>query len=350
MSWHLTEKWLLLLRMFLLGLFCFILARPVWENEDAPMRHWILIEPQLSDTPEIKKLRDTTSAVIKYLRPGFPEEIPTASRSFSYWSLAEQAAIHHVDSMTIIASPEMRYYKGKRPALSIPVSWITLPAINDQQKSVLLKSYTGASGKVYDFFSISDPNIFQVRREPAENGALSPDTLKVHIAGDPANPETVTLFEIAFTTLAEYLDVPVIVQKTDRVDQINQEDWLVWLRPDPPLDQKNERLFYLVDERAGPAFIPSERNLVYMINGHITGARIVEEKVLSQLMRLLDPLDASAWEQTAQDFRVMAVHEAPGIAEKNVRGPEKRKNQAWLLWVLLAGGLVIERVWSTQKQ
>ena len=133
-----TDLWRWLLRSLIVVLFVLLLAGAGWRSsEPAPdTRHWVLVEPVSpeGDLSEVlDRLRDAGHAV-RWLAAGFPEWAraappPPDDSSAHYWSYLREIAalVGRPDTVTVLARPRQRHFRGERPGLPFVLQWRSLP-------------------------------------------------------------------------------------------------------------------------------------------------------------------------------------------------------------------------------
>lgn len=152
----LTEKRLLLLRLFLLSIFVAILCRPhLVQNQHAfSGEGWLLIDPEINvaelAAAEVELLEKAKQAkwAISWLSPGFPNWQATSSpkelpATLDSWSLVAEAAGILPDSLelAVLALGTKQRFRGNRPTIAHPnIDW-RLIAPQTETKPFLLYGY-----------------------------------------------------------------------------------------------------------------------------------------------------------------------------------------------------------------
>ncbi len=133
-----TDRWRWLLRSLIVVLFVLLLAGAGWRSsEPAPVtRHWVLVEP-LPMEGELDGVLDSLRGAgrnVRWLAAGFPDwerdaPPPPYDTTADYWSYLREIAMQdgRPDTVTVLARPRLRHFRGERPRLPFLLQWRSLP-------------------------------------------------------------------------------------------------------------------------------------------------------------------------------------------------------------------------------
>ena len=146
-SLRLTDIWLLLLRVVIVGLVALLLARPQWLDQSQPkVIRQVLVSPEHWTSVRRAPVRGLIDSLRKagyqlhWLTKGFPPvsndawtdtstAAPVREGSENYWALLEtlnQQPLPPHDAW-VFAPSEYSHFSGLTPEVSFPVTWIPLP-------------------------------------------------------------------------------------------------------------------------------------------------------------------------------------------------------------------------------
>lgn len=147
-SLRLHDLWLLLLRTAIVTLLALLLTQPKWISQLQPSaRNLILVSPEVRQSADFQPLKTMIDSLRQQKQfewhsfsPGFPllteKEILTPGNSAKgladqeqYWMLLEGLGRQQPmpSEVFLFTSAGMRHFSGERPAVSFPLTWITLP-------------------------------------------------------------------------------------------------------------------------------------------------------------------------------------------------------------------------------
>jgi len=147
-SIRLHDLWLLLLRTVIVALLALLLTYPKWTSFHPPSAgNLILISPEVWQSAQfhsikrrIDSLRQQKDFELRSFSADFPllteEEILTPRDSGQgvrdqeqYWTLLERLSRQQPApaEVFLFTSAQIRHFSGERPALSFPLTWITVP-------------------------------------------------------------------------------------------------------------------------------------------------------------------------------------------------------------------------------
>ncbi len=134
-----TDLWRWLLRSLIVVLFILLLAGAGWRSSspEPASHHWVLIEPLQAEGTTLNRVLDSlqrSGHTVRWLAAGFPEwkrdaAPPPYDTTAHYWSYLREIAIHAdpPDTVTVLARPRLRHFRGERPGLPFVVHWRSLP-------------------------------------------------------------------------------------------------------------------------------------------------------------------------------------------------------------------------------
>ncbi len=344
MSLKLTEKGLLLLRMAILALLVLIVCYPVIK-QSGQFRHWILLDPAVSDLPAVRQLLDTTDQEVRYLANDFPlaENTLEDPGIQDHWQLVSEASAL-ADSLTVIDAGRITRFTGARPALPVPVTWITLDnTIGDKPWEVPL--YQGKSGQSYRLSFTSSSGYTSVKKVEAPEELPPADTMRISFHGVMDESQE-TYITTAFTSLADYLDIPVRFRENEV-----QAGWHIAMSDaSVPADVTGKVLIF-VPRRPGVVLIPTEDPDRFLINGNLDPGRIRDEQVMESLLEIADPYATRLDDELkmANDQRSMPFDTTPQMSGVQIRGKQAREAVTWPLWIALFVLIFTERVLAYRK-
>ncbi|MEO6688479.1 MAG: BatA domain-containing protein [Dokdonella sp.] len=125
------RPWLLLLRLLLLALLAFLLARPVMTEPAVPTRARIVVAPDVDRASAVAAIGNA-AADWRWLAPGFPslDVVPPAGTVPLASLLRElDADLPAASALTIVVPSELAGLDGERLHLGRKVDWRVLPGV-----------------------------------------------------------------------------------------------------------------------------------------------------------------------------------------------------------------------------
>ena len=119
------RPWLLLLRLLLLSLLAFLLARPVWFEEPADAHAWVVAVPSIG-LSEVMGIPHEGAVERRWLAPGFPRiEEPISHSTIPISSLLREldARLAPEIALSVVLPETLQGIDGERPRLSHRVDW-----------------------------------------------------------------------------------------------------------------------------------------------------------------------------------------------------------------------------------
>ncbi len=350
MSFSLTEKALLLLRMTLFTLFVLLLAEPAIRDQPNTKTHWILVDPVLDDSPEIREMRDTVD--LRFLAKGFPlvenSEVPEIQPG-RHWALIKQAS-QKVDSLTIISSDLRRNFSGVRPAISIPFRWLSLDVSSESIIQDTLLTYTGQSGNRHVLQLFASNNHTEIEHSLVEGEGASPDTLHFQLIRGENNDQNI-LLQQAIETIGQYTDLPVLIDTT-RTASSKEIDWVINLSNTAYIPEGPAKVLqYTTPTEPGPVILETDDPDVFLLNGNLTVTRLISERFLHHWLRLMDPLGTADLEKQIGllDQRMMPMDPAPELAKGSSEIKAATTPFSWPFWLMLAALIITERLVAIKR-
>ncbi len=344
-SLHLSERWLLLLRLLAISLLVLILARPALPGPGYT-RAFLLIDPLLANHPDVGQLVDTTDLPARFLTAGFPDYDPQKVPSDPYadvWSLVMEAS-READSLVVVAADLLVQYQGKKPATGLPVQWLTFPVGSSVYRDTLF-SFTGSSGNPAGIIAVSDAGGLTFRKEPVE-AAGKYDSLVVVIQSREGD-QTAVVVEMATQSIAEFLDVPVRILHENPTSP-SGADWLVWLDTTRVAGSGAKRILKLSAPRPGPSLLTTEDPDIYLLNG---APEPDASEFLEGWAGLLDAyrLEESSHRTGMTDRRRMTFDPVPQFRETAALTSNEKRPFIWPFLLLFLVILLTERYISQKR-
>tara|TARA_R110000737_G_scaffold115282_1_gene148123 strand:- start:1376 stop:2671 length:1296 start_codon:yes stop_codon:yes gene_type:complete len=317
-SIQLNEFWLLILRMFIVGLLSIILAKPQWNSKVENSSLTYIVELELSQNQDFMARLDSLAdgQEIRLLERDFPiweygSMIEKTTEVMDYWSLASEMNVLKTDSIVVFTKGYRKDLIGSRPETTHNIKWIVVDATQKVEKPLLaykrgenLKLYSSVSNSIQT--EISNKNI-SLGSEYVLNSVA--DSLTV-VHGDSSSkvpvilqkPIEVSLYyseslvkdksylEAAFATLSQFLDREIIVDSKlyTLVTETEPTDLTVWL------SEKSMPRFYkkivvlkkdsitesLIEEGIEPE--------TYFLTKRINAENAVEQRLVEKLLDILE--------------------------------------------------------------
>ena len=375
-SIQLNEFWLLLIRMLIISVLTFVLAKPKWNSRTNTSSLTYLVEPELSQNKNFMSRLDSLvdGQEIRLFKKGFPiweydkynsqvEIMP------DYWSLASETDMLKTDSIVVFTNGYAKGVRGARPETNHQIKWVVIdspqtvdmPLIAYQnEKDVQLLSAVGTS------------NIVEVYRSPITLGSeyvlnSTGDSLRIT---DKENTGKVPLviqkpieiaifytdslandkryFEAAFATLEEYLDREINVEsKLDTVvSKKMPSDLTIWLSEKPVPDSFNRLLVYKKDSVANSLIEEGSEANTFVLTKRISAENAVEQRLVENLLDILDVNTELDELVSEADIRQVAETELQtNFKRSTAKTPQLGSfNLLPYLWVLLFALLLVERL------
>ncbi|MBL0164924.1 MAG: BatA domain-containing protein [Xanthomonadales bacterium] len=124
------DRWLLLVRLLLVGLVALLVAMPVLEGSWRGTRHRIAVVPGVDIDAARQKISDTT-AEWHWLAAGFPaidEAEPRRGLALSSLLREFDASLPSDDSLSVIVPDQVRGLDAERILVGRAIEWIVLPS------------------------------------------------------------------------------------------------------------------------------------------------------------------------------------------------------------------------------
>jgi len=287
-----TDLWRWLLRSLIVILFAFLLAGPGWWSKaaDIAKSHWVLVEPLPQEAALIEVLDSLARAgrSVRWLADDFPEwqasgVVPPYDSSANYWHALQAIGMRpdRPDTVTVLAWPQLRHFRGARPALPFAVRWQPLP---EQPPTPFVAAAWEGEAKIRLLLGNSGPERVDFRQVdiPASAGRHDlpapfpplyletgerPSDWRVRLAGEKAPPMAVGSLPYRFVRIyydrsynddqrylraalraaAAFTGIPIEiswlpVEKLEAPEEAPEkapprEEWLFWLS-DTPLPEE----------------------------------------------------------------------------------------------------------------
>jgi hypothetical protein len=381
-SIQLNEFWLLLLRMFIVGLLSIILAKPQWNSKVKNSSLTYIVEPILSQNKDFMSRLDSLSdgQEIRLLERDFSiweygSMIEKTTEVIDYWSLASEMDALKTDSIVVFTKGYRKGLIGSRPETTHNIKWIVVDAAQKVEKPLLaykrgekLQLYSSVSNSFQT--EISNKYI-SLGTEYILNSVA--DSLTV-VNGDCISKVTVILqkpievslyysyslvrdksyLEAAFATLSQYLDREIIVDS--RLDTLVNEteptDLTVWLS-EKSMPSSFKKIVVLKKDSITESLI--EEGIepeTYFLTKRINAKNAVEQRLVENLLDILE-VNKELEELLAKvDIRSVSETEL----QTNFKATDKSKPQLGsftaspYLWAALFIVLLVERFVSYSRK
>jgi hypothetical protein len=381
-SIQLNEFWLLLLRMFIVGLLSIILAKPQWNSKVKNSSLTYIVEPILSQNKDFMSRLDSLSdgQEIRLLERDFSiweygSMIEKTTEVIDYWSLASEMDALKTDSIVVFTKGYRKGLIGSRPETNHHIKWIVVDAAQKVEKPLLaykrgekLQLYSSVSNSFQT--EISNKYI-SLGTEYILNSVA--DSLTV-VNGDSISKVTVILqkpievslyyldslvrdkryLEAAFATLSQYLDREIIVDS--RLDTLVNEteptDLTVWLS-EKSMPSSFKKIVVLKKDSITESLI--EEGIepeTYFLTKRINAKNAVEQRLVENLLDILEVNKELEVLLAKVDIRSVSETEL----QTNFKATDKSKPQLGsftvspYLWAALFIVLLVERFVSYSRK
>jgi len=382
-SISITEWWLLLLRMLIIGVIVGILAEPALQRNNNENAVAFLIEPSIALDADFKNLLDSLDLVhdLKLLQKGFPdlekEELNSANNTTpDYWQLAKQVENLSADSIVVFTRAMVAGIQGKRSEINKKINWIVLNAKNS--KSVPLEARRKENGIELTSMSSDDKHI----KFEKEIISINDATLEINNEGDSVEVTevdenhrlalknaieiNVQLFyldsltketryiESAFSAISKYLDADIKLFKTRNRDslEIQEGNPLIWLSDESPVQSSGSLLIYRPDSLANALVQRGASRNTFYLTSPLNAENIVEKHLAEKLIGFLDLHEDIDQEIAKNDTRVMdraTFLPIENLAEIEKNQPVTTSVSHWF-WIMLAILLIGERALAAYRK
>jgi hypothetical protein len=135
---RLHERWLLLMRIFLIACLALWLSWPVWRGRSEPQSPWVLVAPGI-DAAAARNSVDAPGAEWHWLAPEFPALDTTPIAEAASPSAALSSLVREVDSdlapgtaITLVVPTDLGGLDAERLQLAHPMTWRVLPGASPE--------------------------------------------------------------------------------------------------------------------------------------------------------------------------------------------------------------------------
>jgi len=375
-SISINEWWLLVLRLFIIGIIACILAEPALEKSKADNSITYLMDPSIALDPDFKDMVDSLDLNhdLKLLQKDFPdldrEDLNVADNiTPDYWQLAKQMEKLPADSVVVFTRATVPGIKGKRPEINKSINWILLNAENSRTTLVEARR-TGSGVQVISMrsndkrikfeketFSVNDAKLEINNQgdsitvtEANENHHLALKKeieMNVQLFYSDSLAKEVQYIQSAISAISKYLDVGIKLSKTRNRDSLNiyDENPIIWLSNEPAMQTSGAALIYRPDSLANALIEPGASKNTFYLTSPLNAENIVEKHLAEKLIGFLDLHKGIAEKIEKNDTRVMdRAAFLPGEnLEKIVEIQPVASSISHWFWIMLAILLIGER-------
>lgn len=259
-----SDFWLFLLRMLLLIAFVFLLLRPVMPSETSrSSTKWVLADSAVAHRPSVQVLLDSFEAE-GYMVQELTAFAEDSSLIRNYWDklsvLADREPL--LDTVLMVADPEMRYLSGRKPGFPFFVQWLPLPgpsashflveAWQQEQQIVLLIGTTVDTLTEFQIYALPErvgsiqlgkdrPTVQLINNESSWQAQVNEHRLdvknnlqiKVAICYDKGFEGTVRNLSAAIEAVSRFTTIPIQKEEKKLNTTIPEADWVFWLSDQP---------------------------------------------------------------------------------------------------------------------
>ncbi len=304
---RLTDLPLLLLRLAIVTLLAFLVARPYarFDSGNSTPTRWLLVEPGIVvDSATDRKLDSLEQAGFerRQLAAGFPLSFASATpepAAPNLWSLLREADALIPDGSQIVVASSGRasLFVGKRPTLSSRVYWIDVlepnrdwihrAAVNGNNTILVTIGSSSPERTVFSSSRVEIPhegervitsNGVEIARQgssltvtnlvnPADRvvTTISGEPLRITVIASVERSDDAEYIERAIETLSSELVVPLTTDIRGGSNTSVESEYYFWLSPNPIPDWLTSRMeagAVLFEDARGTSFQESEMSMV----------------------------------------------------------------------------------------
>ena len=307
-----NELFLLLLRLILVSLICFILAAPVSISKRSNLEVAYLVEPSLLKLKSIRTLIDSINNdnAVYLLAEDFPDyteeetEFDTEKKQLEnpqYWQLAQQFSKLHSDSLVVFSKGKVSGIKGKRPEISQKVNWILIDSTESTSEIIEVTRFKD-SLELLQFDIVQNLGRFSKQRIVSKDiegysipeNALKTelDTIRVQFYDDLEIENQVEYLNASFSALGKYLKRPLVFSEFEQVTSdeksIKNLDILVWLSEKEIPDSGTKSLIFKPNIYAENLIEKTTKFGVFQLTDTLRRKNILEAHLAEDLLQLID--------------------------------------------------------------
>ncbi|SFC15625.1 N-terminal double-transmembrane domain-containing protein [Zunongwangia mangrovi] len=370
-----NEFILLLLRLILVSLICFILAAPVSISKRLNLEVAYVVEPSLLKLKSIRTLVDSINSDNEvYL---FAEDFPDYTEedndfnsekkqleNTQYWQLAQQFSKLHSDSIVVFSEGKISGIKGKRPEIPEKVNWILIDSTESTSEIIDITSFKD-SLELLQFDIVQNLGRFSKQRIGAKDieGYSIPenalrtelDTIRVQFYDDLKIENQVEYLKASFSALGKYLKRPFVFSEFEQGNSdeksIKNLEILVWLSEKEFPDFDTKSLIFKPNIYAENLIEKTAKAGVFQLTDTLHRKNILEAHLAEDLLKLIELHPKIESKIAETDTRNI---------DKSILAPVFRKGSKnsylaqfdWTPWLWLAFLVVfiIERILSKLRE
>ena len=382
-SFKINEIWLLLLRTLLVSLLVLALAEPVFHNWPASGKKVVLVERSVLHNSSVALVLDSLVNIGNYeprfLQQDFPLIDDAGTREVEttpvqYWQLLQQASRSlQADSLVVLSQAKMEGFKGKRPILSVPIQWYTVPIMD----SFEFIAEARRKGKLLAIAKVStDAHQTEVRYEHLdENGRNSIDTKTIgkdQYVKLPAQDfwtkvkEPLSLrvgmwyaedflydsyyIKAALRSIEQYfpVDISITNKPTSAGTKESGFDLAIWLS-EQPLDLYGRKIMrYEPGPLSSKLVEPVLDGSRYRLTQRLSTENVFEQDLVAQLVPLIIGTKRLDSLLALYDQRVLPMpqNELARVHALKKEAPPRQASTPYGLWTLWAVLFLVERALS----
>ncbi|WP_282075633.1 BatA domain-containing protein [Maribacter aquivivus] len=375
-SIQLNEWWLLLLRMAIISLITFVMAKPQWQSQVNNSKLTYIIEPELAKNEKFMTRFTDLQAdqEIRFLQSGLPinDTENTNSEDFNsadYWSLASEMDALQTDSIIVFTNGYAKGLKGARPETNHDINWIVLDSAQTVEKPLLayqteknITLFTANNspvaskiatknielGDVYQLTSNGDSlQVLSSNSNSTKIPLIQQPKLEVSLIYADSLSADKRYITAALAALSTYLDREIKVQSSldNEVLENKEADLMIWLSTKPAPVSAQKKLVFKNDTISNALIIKGEDDNTFYITERITTENAVSGRLTENLLSILDVNKEVKELQAKADIRSVteADLETNFIENKASKTHQASWNLNPYLWVVLLVLLIVER-------
>lgn len=316
-SIQLNEWWLLVLRMFIIGLITLVLAKPQWYASITNSSLTYIVEPELLKNDDfMSRFADIdTNQEIRILCSNLPlaildEEFTRDEEFMDYWALAAETNALKTDSIVVFTNGYSKGLKGARPETNHNIKWIILetsevvikPLIvykneNDFQlfsgKSSSLRSEISNKqvvlGEDYALTTNSDSLLISNSKSEQKVPVVVQKPLEIALYYTDSLSTDKTYIEAALKALSKYLNRDIRVESMLDTEAIKNKnaDLIIWLST-KPAPVYNQKILLLKKSVSNALIDKGEDDTIFYLTKRITPENAISERLTENLLHILD--------------------------------------------------------------
>ncbi len=377
-SIRLNEIWLLVIRCIAISILVMILARPQFPQSPDTPKKVVLIEKSLLSGNLISKVLDSLRTrehhEIRLLESGFPlvdgsDAEGARPGQVGYWQLLPELKEMEADSVTIFSTSRLREFRGKRPEVSVPVKWYTVP--DGASMEFVADAYLTADGIRIVHASTSEDHTHIRYQTFGTNGTGKLESKEengreyVRLEGqdfwvevkEPLKQEINIWYEADFIHDAYYLeaalkaieqylmaDFTISRQPVSSYTMSNPADLTIWLSEMEYDAGQRKQLRYYADELSPFLIEPVQGGWKYKLTRRLSSRNVFEMDLSAQLLPLVtNPKKADSL-LALYDQRVLNGFQTEPKYVPSVSGSVQNKAEIpYVLWIIFSTLFVAER-------